>query len=269
MTGTPAPDRRPNRLGIVGATGWLGQGVGLNLLQKGLWSASDLVILNRSGQMGGYADHPGVILARHIDEMQALCGTIILSVRPEDFPLPGFAPGNCLLISFMAAVPMARLAALAPEARIVRAMPNGGATSGTSYTPWLSGALDAKDVALTRRILSAMGDEDRVESEDHLDILTALSGSGPAYPALMARALHRQALALGLPAAIAERAVASVVCGSAAGLRVTEADRVIAAMMSYRGITAAGLQAAQEAGFEAALEAALTAAVARARAMGH
>ena len=55
---------------------------------------------------------------------------------------------------------------------------------------------------------------------------------------------------------------------AAAGLRVAEADRVIAAMMSYRGITAAGLQAAQDAGFEAALDAALTAAVARARAMG-
>ena len=165
MSRISAPDHTPNRLGIVGATGWLGQGLGLNLLQKGLWRASELVILNRSGQMGGYADHPGVILARDMDEMQALCGTIILSVRPEDFPLPGFAPGNCLLISFMAAVPMARLAALAPEARIVRAMPNGGATSGTSYTPWLAGALDAGDVALTRRILSAMGDEDRVESD--------------------------------------------------------------------------------------------------------
>ena len=257
-----------SRLGIVGGTGWLGQGLGLNLLQKGLWPAAALVILNRSGRPGGYAAHPGVIIARDMAEVQALCETIVLSVRPEDFPLPGFAPGNRLLISFMAAVPMARLAALAPQARIVRAMPNGGATTGTSYTPWFAGALSEADVALTRRILSAVGGEDRVESEDHLDILTALSGSGPAYPALMARALLRQALALGLPPAIVERAVDSVISGSAAGLRVAEADAVIEAMMSYRGITAAGLQAAQDAGFEAALDAALTAAVARARALG-
>ena len=98
-----------------------------------------------------------------------------------------------------------------------------------------------------------MGEEDRVETEDQLDILTALSGSGPAYPALMARALHRQALALGLPAAIAARAVASVINGSAAGLQVDKADEVIAAMMSYRGITAAGLRAAQDAGFDLSL----------------
>jgi pyrroline-5-carboxylate reductase len=261
-------DPAKSRLGILGGTGWLGQGLGLNLLRKGLWPAADLVILNRSGRAGGYEAHPGVIMARDMAELQALCDTIVLSVRPEDFPVPGFAPGNRLLISFMAAVPMDRLVALAPEARIVRAMPNGGATTGTSYTPWFAEGLAAADAALTRRILAAMGGEDRVESEDHLDILTAFSGSGPAYPALMARGLLAQALAFGLPQPIAERAVAAVVCGSAAGLQVGQAEEVIAAMMSYRGITAAGLQAAQEAGFEAALAAAMTAAVARARAMG-
>lgn len=257
-------------LGILGGTGWLGQALGLGLLQKGLAAPADLVLLNRSGSAPGYAGWPGVRLARDMAELQALAGPLVLSVRPEDFPVPGFAPGNRLLISFMAAIPMARLRDLAPGARIVRAMPNGGASQGQSFTPWFAPDLPPEDAALTRRLLSAIGTEAQVASEDQLDILTALSGSGPAYPALMAQALLTKALALGLPRSLAEPAVEAVVAGSAAALtgRVAEADQILAAMHSYRGITAAGLQAAEAAGFAKALGAAIDAAVARARSMG-
>ncbi len=255
------------RIGILGGTGWLGQALGLGLLNRGLVAPGDLVLLNRSGQAPGYAAHPGVTLARDMGDMQALCGPLVLSVRPEDFPVPGFAPGPRLLISFMAKVPMARLRALAPLARIVRAMPNGGSSTGTSYTPWYAEDLPEADAALVRRLLSVLGSEDRVESEDHLDILTALSGSGPAYPALLAVALLAQARALGLPETVARRAVDSVVAGSAAGLagRVEEAGAIVETLKGYRGITAAGLEAAEAAGFGAAVGAALTAAVAAAR----
>ncbi len=258
------------RLGILGGTGWLGQALGLHLLQKGMVAPADLVILNRSGRAPGYAAFPGVRLARDMTEMQELCGPIVLSVRPEDFPVPGFAPGGRLLVSFMAGVPMARLRALAPAARIVRAMPNGGASSGNSYSPWFAEELDEADVAFTRRLLSAFGREDRVESEDQVDILAAISGSGPAYPALMAEALLRKARALGLPQDVAERAVEAVVVGSAAALagRAAEAGAIIAALKSYRGITAAGLDAVEAAGFGAALAAAIDAAVEKARRMG-
>jgi pyrroline-5-carboxylate reductase len=259
-----------SRLGIVGATGWLGQGLGLNLLERGLMVPGDLVLLNRSGPSAAYAKFPGVIWARDMAGMQDLCDTIVLSVRPEDFPVAGFAPGKRLVISFMAGVPMDRLAALAPLARLVRAMPNGGATTGNSYTPWLAQGLDTADQARVRQILSAIGREDRVETEDHLDILTALSGSGPAYPALLARALLRVGLELGLPQPIAARAVEAVVAGSAAGLvgGAERADEILAAMLSYRGITAAGLAAAEAGGFDRAIRAAITAATAKARSMG-
>ncbi len=257
-------------LGILGGTGWLGQALGLALLRGGILAPGELVILNRSGMAPGYADFPGVTLVRDMAALQAQAGPLVLSVRPEDFPVPGFAPGARLLISFMAAVPMDRLRALAPDARIVRAMPNGGASTGSSYSPWFAGDLPAEDIALTRRLLAAIGTEDRVESEDQLDILSALSGSGPGYPALMAQALHAKALALGLPPVIAERAVEAVVAGSAAGLagRVPAAGEIVAALCSYRGITAAGLDAAEAAGFSRALDAALDAAVAAARRLG-
>ena len=68
-------------------------------------------------------------------------------------------------------------------------MPNGAATEGRSFTPWVAGpGLSDADAALVRRLLAVMGEDAQVESEAQLDYLSALSGSGSAYPALMAQA---------------------------------------------------------------------------------
>lgn len=259
------------RLGIIGATGWLGQALGSGLLRQGLWPADRLVLLNRSGPSETYAGFPGVTWARDAAELCGLCDTIVLSVRPEDFPVPGFAPGDHLLISFMAGWTLDRLRAVAPGARIVRAMPNGGASVGQSYSPWVAGqGVTETDAAQVVRILSAIGREDRVAAEAQLDYLSALSGSGAAYPALMAQAMLAHARGQGLPEAVAARAVAAVVCGSAPLLadRIADLDGLLDSYLSYRGITAAGLAAAEAAGFAGAIHAALDAAAAKARAMG-
>ena len=102
----------------------------------------------------------------------------MVSVRPEDWPgLALRAPGR-LVVSFMACVPLAALAATG--GRIVRAMPNGAAEAGRSYTPWLAGpgvtAADRRDVAA---IVGAIGTGDEVGSEREIDFLTALSGRAP------------------------------------------------------------------------------------------
>lgn len=257
-------------LGIIGATGWLGQALGLGLLEGGLWPAGGLILLNRSGPGPAYTAHQGVTWARDADDLSARADVIVLSVRPEDFPLPGLDARGKLVISFMAGWTMAQLAGALPEARIVRAMPNGGASTRASYTPWIAGDLPEADVALTRRLLSAIGTEDRLANEDQIDYLTALSGSGAAYPALMAQAMLMDARARGLPETVARRAVEAVICDSPALLkgRVETAPALLDAYRSYRGITAAGLDAAEEAGFSRTLAAALKAATAKAKAMG-
>lgn len=259
------------KLGIIGATGWLGHAFGDSLLRQGMWPAQDMVLLNRSGPSEKYAEFPGVIWAQDAAEMCALCDTIILSVRPEDFPVPGFAADEHLLLSFMAGWTLDQLQALAPKARLVRSMPNGGATTRQSYTPWVTGpGVTQADTVLVQRLLSAMGGEDRVQTEAQLNYLSALSGSGAAYPALMAQAMLAHARETGLPDRVALRAVEAVICGSAGILtgKMAELDDLLDAYMSYRGITAAGLAAAEAAGFGAAIQAALGAAFAKAETMG-
>lgn len=254
------------RVGILGATGWLGQAQGLRLIGQG-WAARDLVVLNRSGKLGGYAGQP-VVWARDAADLCEQSGVLILSVRPQDFPPERFDAGDRLVISFMTAWTLAKLRARWPDARIVRAMPNGGAPLGQSFTPWVGDVSDA-DAALVSRILSAMGAEARVADEGQLDYLSALSGSGSAYPALMAQAMLADARSRGLPEVVALQAVEAVICGSAEFLRgrIDQVGAVLDDYRSYKGITDAGITAA-EPGLTRAIADALAAATAKARAMG-
>ena len=256
------------RLGIIGATGWLGAALGTRALAGG-WPAARMALLNRSAPRDAYAPWPGVIWAKDAASLCAHSDVLILSTRPEDFPQPGFDGAGKLVISFMTAWSLDRLAGLCPGARIVRAMPNGAASVGRSFTPWVAGAgLSSDEAAIVRRLLAVMGEEAQVETEAQLDYLSALSGSGSAYPALIAQAMLADALGRGLPQAVAERAVASVLAsGGALAADTSGIDAMIQTYLDYRGVTAAGMQAAAKAGLAQSITKALAAATAKARAL--
>jgi len=256
------------RLGLIGATGWLGTALGTRLLQGG-WPEADLLLLNRQAPRDAYARWPGVRWMADAAALSGAADVLVLSVRPEDFPLPGFDGAGKLVISFMTAWSLDRLAALCPGARIVRAMPNGGASTGQSFTPFVAGpGLSEVEAALVARVLGAMGDVAQVADEGALDYLSALSGSGSAYPALLAQAMLDHARAQGLPEAIARRAVGSVLAsGAALAGQVETAVVLLDTYRGYRGVTAAGLDAADRSGFSAAVAAALDAATAQAARM--
>ncbi len=251
------------KLGILGATGWVGQALGLRLIGQG-WAESDLVLSNRRASRAAYG--AGVVWGGAAAVSAA--EVILITVRPEDFPVPGFDPGDRLVISFMTMWTLEKLRRLYPAARIVRAMPNGAASVGRSYTPWV-GEVSEADAALVGQVLASIGGQDRVVDEDQLDYLAALSGSGSAYPALMAQAMLRDALARGLPEAVARAAVEAVVCGSAPFLegKMGEVGAILDVYRGYKGVTAAGLDAA-EPELSRAIAAALAAATAKAKALG-
>ena len=257
------------RLGIIGATGWLGAALGTRALAGGGWQADDMVLLNRSASRAAYDPWPRVSWASDAGDLCARSDILILATRPEDFPPKGFDGAGKLVISFMTAWSLDRLAALCPGARVVRTMPNGAATEGRSFTPWVAGpGLSDSDATLVRRLLAVMGEEAQVESEAQLDYLSALSGSGSAYPALMAQAMLADALGRGLPQAVAERAVASVLAsGGALAADTSGIDAMVQTYLDYRGVTAAGMQAALAAGLAQSITKALAAATVKARAL--
>jgi pyrroline-5-carboxylate reductase len=154
--------------------------------------------------------------------------------------------------------------------RVVRAMPNAAAEIGLSYTPWFcSAAVSQADRAFVQSLFESCGKADEVAAEAEIDYLTALSGSGPAFPALLADALLGHALSQGLPAAIARRAVEGVVCDAGRLIAASDATpgEMVRTFMEYRGTTDAGLRAMKNAGFAEAIHAGLSAAAAKAVAM--
>lgn len=256
------------RLGIIGGTGWLGSALGRGVLEAGLVRATDLVLLNRSGSRAAYHGRTDVIWAADPADLVARTEVVVVAVRPEDFAgLRLRAPGR-LVVSLMAGVPMTALAGTG--GRVVRAMPNGAAELGRSYTPWLADPeVTQADRAVVRALLGTIGTEDEVGTEEQIDYLTGLSGSGAAYPTLMAQAMLAHARAAGLPESVARRAVEAVICDGAEMLRgrIETAPDLVETYRSYRGTTAAGLDAAEEGGFSAAVAAALHAAAEKAKRM--
>ncbi len=120
-----------------------------------------------------------------------------------------------LVISLMAAVSIKRLTSELPDSRVVRTMPNIAATIGQAITAYSPGpSLRKSDLETAKFILSCFGDY--VELPEHLmNAVTALSGSGPAYIALVIEALVSAGLMVGLPRDLSLKLATKTLTGTA------------------------------------------------------
>ena len=249
------------RLGIIGGNGWIGGAIARAAVRTGLLPAERLTLSCRSTPPGWLPTaawtHDNQALADRSD-------VVIVSVRPQDWPgIAVTAPGK-LVISVMAGVALADIAARLGTERVVRALPNAAAEVGRSYTPWIAtpDVTDA-DRETVNRLLASFGSGDEVATEAEIDYMTGLSGTGPAYPALLAVALMRDAVAHGLPAEVARRAVTALLVGTGRLLEKNGEDPedTVAAFVDYRGVTAAAIEAMRGAGFDAAVSSGLATAL--------
>ena len=197
---------------------------------------------------------------------------IVLAVKPQAiapvlgslraaWPTP--AP---LLLSIVAGLRIADLARLCPPLLpIVRAMPNRPALVGAGVTALYAAAdVTAAQRLLSERVARAAGRFIWLCAESELDIVTALSGSGPAYFFLLAEQLARAAIELGLEPDTATLLAAETLHGSGVLARgdATLAEQR-AAVTSKGGTTQAALDFLQAGGFDALIGGALRAAAAR------
>jgi pyrroline-5-carboxylate reductase len=157
--------------------------------------------------------------------------------------------------------------ALFPQASVVRVMPNVALMvgAGMSVVAGAAGTPDA-EVELTCELFSCMGEAVAIE-EDLIDAATAVSGSGPAYFALLARELSRAGSRAGLDPELAALLSRQTLVGASRYLDDTglQPDHLMGAVTSPGGTTQAALQSLEQSGFPAAVSAAVTAAIARAK----
>ena len=189
--------------------------------------------------------------------------------------LPKLAPAitkDKLVVSIAAGVTLGELEAmLGGGRRVVRVMPNTPCQVGSGASAYALGAWATEDdSALVKEILSAVGICVGPLPERLLDAVTGLSGSGPAYVALVIEALADGGVLCGLSRDVALTLAAQTVVGTArlvleAGLHPAQLKDMVA---SPGGTTIEGLQVLEDRGLRAALIDAVEAATLKSRALG-
>ncbi|MBX6341835.1 MAG: pyrroline-5-carboxylate reductase [Thermomicrobiaceae bacterium] len=145
---------------------------------------------------------------------------VMLTVKPQTLDavmreLAGALDERQVVVSIVPGATLERLATGLRHGKVVRSMPNTPAQIGHGVTVWMpSAALDDRDEELVAAVLEAMGTTVRVESEDAIDMATALSGTGPAYVFLVMEALIDAGVHIGFPRKVAEQLVQQTMLGS-------------------------------------------------------
>lgn len=146
---------------------------------------------------------------------------IVLGVKPQMAMSILSAPAlqkeleNKMLISICAGLRLEQLSAALPHTALIRAMPNTPCLIGEGMTVLSAGprVTDAH-LMMAQEIFSAVG-RTRILEEKHLDAVTALSGSGPAFGFVMMEALADGGVMMGLPRDVAVELSAQTMQGAA------------------------------------------------------
>lgn len=188
---------------------------------------------------------------------------VLLGIKPQSLPevAPDLGPATrgAVVLSILAGAELATLAAAFPEASgLVRVMPNLAAALGKSPMGLFAQGLDDAARAAVEALLAPLGTAEWLASEDQLDAVTALAGSGPAFVYRFIAALAEGGAALGLDPEQADRLARAMVEGAAALAAASpESPTELARRVtSPGGTTAAGLAVLDADGAFAALVAA-------------
>ena len=223
------------------------------------------------------ADELGVHVTADNREAIAGADVVVLAVKPQDMAgttralADVFARRPPLVLSIAAGIRVADIGVwCGPGVAVVRAMPNRPALNGVGATAIYAaeGTSDAHR-KLAVDVLGAVGTTVWVKNEDALDVVTALSGSGPAYFFLLAELMTDAAVNLGLERASAQELAIQTLFGSGRMARDSDGDlqRLRAEVTSKGGTTEAAIRAFDAGNLRGIVAAALKAATDRGREM--
>lgn len=203
------------------------------------------------------------------------CDAVVVAVKPYDVPvvLKSIKPvvtSDQVVISIAAGVSLSLMEEVLPGIPLVRAMPNTPALVQAGATGMALGeGITTAQAAVAQRVLEAVGLVEVVE-EALLDVVTAVSGSGPAYVFLLAEAIIDSAEKAGLDRDVASSLVCQTMMGAGRLLRESgnSAAELREKVTSPGGTTAAAIGVFEEHGFRGLVEQAVEAAANRCRELG-
>jgi pyrroline-5-carboxylate reductase len=223
------------------------------------------------------ADQLGVHVTA--DNREAVNGAdvVVIAVKPQDMAgtvqraAEAFGSNPPLVISIAAGIRIADIQAwCGPGVAVVRAMPNRPALNGVGATGlYAPHTVSEAHRALAAQVMGAVGTTVWVSDESLIDVVTALSGSGPAYFFLLAELMTDAAVKLGLDRASALELAIQTLHGAGRMARDSDGDlaRLRAEVTSKGGTTEAAVRAFDAANLRGIVAAALAAATERGREM--
>jgi pyrroline-5-carboxylate reductase len=259
------------RLAILGG-GRIGEALLSGLLSSGWRAAADVVVTGRRQErLDELAERYGVATTTSNTQAVADAEIVVIAVKPQDIEallgeVGGILRDDQMVLSVAAAIPTAAIEKrLAPGVPVVRAMPNAPSVVHEGIAGICPGAhARDEDLALAEDVLSHLGAVVRVQ-ERYMDGVTAVSGSGPAYFALLAEAMIEAGILLGLARETSTQLVVQTMLGTGRLLRDERMHPVELreAVTSPGGTTIAASRELEQAGVRAAFLNAIQAAMVR------
>ena len=260
-------------LAVLGA-GKAGESLISGVISSGWREPGEIVATARHPErLKELADRHGIRTT--LDNAEAVEGAeiVVIGVKPQDIEgllgeIAGAVIADQTVVSIAAAIPTALIEEhLSDGVPVVRAMPNTPMTVHEGMAGIAAGAhAQEEHMAQAEEILSSVGRAVRVD-EPYMDAVTAVSGSGPAYFALLAESMIEAGILLGLSREISTDLVVQTMLGTAKMLRDEKIHPVELreAVTSPGGTTIAAIRELEQAGVRAAFLNAIQAAMQRSK----
>jgi pyrroline-5-carboxylate reductase len=209
------------RLAIVGC-GTMGEAILGGLLRAGEFTQERLIAtVRRSDAATRIAQAHGVEVTTDNVAACSDADIALVALKPQrirdllDSDAMRAALRGKVLVSIAAGIRVEQLSRWVPDAIVVRAMPNTPCLVGCGMTVLAPGATaTVEHVAIARKIFAPLGRVLELEDK-HMDAVTSLNGSGPAFAYVMLEALADGGVMMGLPRGVALEIAAQVFLGAA------------------------------------------------------
>jgi pyrroline-5-carboxylate reductase len=248
------------RVAFLGG-GKMGEALVSGLIRSGGRSAEEIMVTcRREERIRELTERYAVTATLSNADAAGWAPTLVITVKPQDMDellsqVGGHVTAEHLVISFAAGIRTALIESRVPQSvPVIRVMSNVPVLVDEAMSVISAGThAEDKHMAVAEELLGSVGKVIRLPEKDQ-DAVTATSGSGPAYFALLAEAMIDACILLGLSRDVATELIVQTMLGTAKMLRDTKAHPVEIREMvtSPGGTTISAIRELEQAGVRAA-----------------
>lgn len=266
-----------NKIAFIGA-GSMAEAIVSGIINKQVIKQENVWVTNKDNKdrLIEMKEKYGVSTSQDKAKVLSEAEIIVLSTKPYDMEdaiesIVPYISENQLIMSVVAGISTDQITrASRKNMPVIRAMPNTSASIGYSATAITQGEFaSSKDMSLAKKLFEAIGTVNIVAEKD-MHIVTAISGSGPAYIYYLVEAMQEAAQKEGLDAITAKELITQTIIGAGKMLDTSELPVNVLRenVTSPNGTTEAGLKALAEHNFTEAVVECVTSATNRSKELG-